>query len=53
MPEPKGGTLLDYLSKLDELVAKNHPQLAYEGDIPAYEDELDYVTISMKGVRIA
>lgn len=41
------------LSKLDENITKNHPNLDYEGFIGYDEDEMDYVTITLKGARIA
>lgn len=45
--------LVERLTKLDELVTKNYPELLYEGTVKPDEDEMDYVSISMKGVRIA
>lgn len=45
--------IADRLTKLDEKVTKNFPELLYNGSIQADEDEMDYVTISLKGVRIA
>lgn len=46
-------TLVDKLSILDEKVTKNYPNLQYEGTVDTDEDEMDYVTIEMKGVVIA
>ncbi|WP_179125855.1 hypothetical protein [Rossellomorea marisflavi] len=40
-------------TKLDEELAKVQPDLAYEGGIPEDQDELDYITITLKGVRLA
>lgn len=44
---------IDVLTKLDENITKNHPNLDYEGFIGYDEDEMDYVTITLKGARIA
>lgn len=45
--------LVEYLTKLDEMVTKRHPDLLYEGKIEMDTDELDYVIIKLKGVRVA
>lgn len=46
-------SVVDKLLKIDELFSKRHPNITYEGAIPADADELDYVTIPMKGVVVA
>ena len=42
----------DKMSVMQEL-AKNQPDYHYEGAIPEDNDEMDYVAIAVKGVRIA
>ena len=41
------------LRKLDDKLTKNYPYLEYDGAINEYEDEMDYVEISLKGTIIA
>ena len=41
------------LHKLDDKLTKNYPYLEYNGAINEYEDEMDYVEISLKGAIIA
>lgn len=38
---------------MDEELAENQPDFYYNGSVPADHDELDYVNISLKGVRLA
>lgn len=47
------GKLAEELTNIDEEFAKNYPELLYEGGIPSDSDEMDYVTITLKGARIA
>ena len=41
------------LRKLDDKLTKNYPEVDYNGAINEYEDEMDYVEISLKGTIIA
>ncbi len=52
-PERTDGKMRFLETKLDEELAKVQPDLAYEGGIPEDQDELDYITITLKGVRLA
>jgi hypothetical protein len=42
----------DIKTELEDDTAKTFPQLAYEGAPEADEDTLDYVKLSLKGVRL-
>lgn len=44
---------IESLTKMDENITKRFPEILYEGTIPTDEDEMDYVSISLKGARIA
>lgn len=44
---------IDKLRHLDENITKNYPEVDYNGAINEYEDEMDYVEISLKGAIIA
>lgn len=39
-------------TKFSEELTKEQPDLAYEGGVPEDQDELDYVSINVKGVRL-
>lgn len=42
----------DFHTKVDEDFAKNNPDAYYEGGFYADEDDMDYVNINLKGVRL-
>lgn len=37
---------------LNDLLTINHPDYIYEGALPEYEDEMDYVDYSIKAVKV-
>ena len=41
------------LRKLDDKLTKKYPEVDYNEAINEYEDEMDYVEISLKGTIIA
>jgi hypothetical protein len=37
---------------LNDELERNQPDLAYEGAVPADQDEMDYVNYNVRGVRL-
>lgn len=45
--------IIECLTNIDDMIAKEYPEYLYEGCLPEDADEMDYVTITLKGVQIA
>lgn len=42
----------DFKLNFDEELAKEQPDFLYNGEVPEDHDEMDYVKLNLKGVRL-